>query len=474
MTAVVRKGRALFGVVAALAVVGGAFAQELPARCTDLSRPDDEGRFVAMADLARPESALDGDDLLVVVDRSPEGALPPSYRPDDLVDLATMRPERAWRCTPPARQCLRREAALAYRGLAEAMRAAGHAPHVGSAFRDYRVQCGTFHRWAERSDFCEAARASALPGHSQHQLGTTLDLFTYAWTNEGDKFRPGFGCSDGGRWIAEHAHEHGFVLPYPLHADFRAEGSDCAAVGGDEDRRDPRTGYRYEPWHLRYVGRDAAARFRAAWLASGPGTPSEIALDPWLRAEARAAMPVGVPVCDGCNCDRCATFADDGPCETPAWRLDASGARPAPAHPPRVIGATLARDGERVVLEARVVVAPNTTTQGPIVTEASGAWFRRGAAEVSLARGPRRFPPIDGAWRLAIGFDQRDDWPWRVALVREDRDGVENGFDAPIPAAPGELIVRVPMDGVQPGTRVRVGVAAGRGSAAAAWSGTAP
>ncbi|MCB9598343.1 MAG: M15 family metallopeptidase [Sandaracinaceae bacterium] len=470
-----RPVRALLASVLLAALAGAAIAQDLPARCTDLTRPDRAGHFVAMADLARPESALDGDDLLVLVDRSPEGALTPGYRPSDLVDLATMRPSTASRCTPPARQCLRREAAQAYRELARAMRDAGHTPHVGSAFRDYRVQCSTFSRWVQRADFCAAARASALPGHSQHQLGTTLDLFTYAWSNGGDKFRPGYGCSEGGRWLAAHAAEFGFVLPYPLHPDLRREGSECDAIEGGEEQRDPRTGYRYEPWHLRYVGRDATARFTAAWRASGPGTPTEITLDQWLRAEAGAATPVGVPVCDGCNCDRCATFATEGPCETPAWTLGEDGRRRPAERAPRLLGATLVRDGEQVVIEARIDVPQNTATSGPIVTERSGARFERGSREVRLPSGaPRAFAPIEDAYRLAIGFDRRSDWPWHVALVGADRDGIENGFDAPMPAPPGALTVRVPLRGVRAGTRVRLALAHGGDACVVAWSGAAP
>ncbi|MBX3274291.1 MAG: M15 family metallopeptidase [Sandaracinaceae bacterium] len=470
-----RRARALIGIAALALAGGGAIAQDLPARCTDLTRADAAGRFVAMLDLARPESPLDGDDLLAVVDRSPEGALAPDYRPDDLVDLTTMRPARASQCTPPARQCLRREAAHAYRELARAMRDAGHVPHVTSAFRDYRVQCSTFQRWVSRGGFCEAAQASALPGHSQHQLGTTLDLFTYAWTLGGDKFRPGFGCSEGGRWLAEHAESFGFVVPYPLHPDHRVAGSTCAAIDGDEARLDPRTGYRYEPWHLRYVGRETVARFRAAREASGPDTAAEITLDQFLRAHRGAARPVGVPVCDGCNCDRCATYAPDGPCAPPAWRLDASGHLPAPAHAPRLRSAALSRRGPELVLEARIEVAPNTATHGPIVTERSGAWYARGAREVRLASGTSRaFPAIDGAHRLAIGFGDRGDWPWHAALVGPDRDGAENGFDAPIPAAPGVLVVRVPMRGVRAGTEVRVGIAHAHDPVALAWTGAAP
>ncbi len=209
-------------------------AQELPPRCGGLCRPDRRGCFVSRADLVRGESFVDGDELLALVNRTPAGALPHHYAPRDLVDLETMRHERASRCVPPRKQCLRADAATAYAGLAEAMREAGLRPYVSSAFRAYPVQCATFLGWAsrERGGFCAAATASALPGHSQHQLGTAMDLFTRDWMDGGNRFREGFGCSPGGLWIAAHAHEHGFVVSYPLHPDYRRPGEACGAIRG--------------------------------------------------------------------------------------------------------------------------------------------------------------------------------------------------------------------------------------------------
>ena len=456
-------GAAAFAAAVA-AVVGGAWAQELPARCGGLCRPDRSGHFVAREDLMRPGSPLDGDDLLALVNRTPVGALPPDYAPDDLVDVATMRPTRAWQCTPPQKQCLRLEAARAYARMAAAMQEAGLSPYVSSAFRAYRVQCSTFTNWAERErdGFCAAATASALPGHSQHQLGTTLDVFTYDWAAEGDKFRPGFGCTDAGRWLAEHAHEHGFVLPYPLHPDYRRDGSACDAVDGGEERIDPRTGYRYEPWHLRYVGAEAADRFDRAWQESRAS--SEITLEQWLRRERGDADMVGAPVCDGCNCDRCATFSRGGqaPCAQPALVLDADG-RPLRdgGTEPTLVHAQLRREGGRLRLEARVAVSQNTLTQPPIVTPASGAFFRRGANEAQLReRDSRTFAQLPDAWRLAVGFDESGrSWPWKIALVDPARDDVPNGINARMPAPPGEVSLSVEMEGVAPGTMVRVGLA---------------
>jgi D-alanyl-D-alanine carboxypeptidase len=419
---------------------------------------------VAREDLVRQGSRLDGDDLLALVNRTPIGALPPDYAPDDLVDVATMRVARAWQCTPPTRQCLRREAARAYARMAAAMHDAGLRPYVSSAFRAYRVQCSTFTNWAERErdGFCAAATASALPGHSQHQLGTTLDVFTYDWAAGGDKFRSGFGCTDAGRWLAEHAHEHGFVLPYPLHPDYRRDGSECAAIERGEERIDPRTGYRYEPWHVRYVGLEAAARFDRAWRESRQSV--EITLEQWLRRERGEGDPVGAPVCDGCNCDRCATFSRGGetPCAQPALVLDAEGRPLRDGAAPRLVDAQLRREGGRLLLEARVDVSQNTLTQPPIVTPASGAFFRRGEREVQLLeRDPRAFSQLPDAWRLAVGFDDAGrTWPWKVALVDPARDDVPNGINARMPAPPGEVELRVEMEGVAPGTTVRVGLAA--------------
>lgn len=457
--------------VLALALASGAPAQPpaapaLHPRCGHLVRADRDGRFVARADLLRTSGHVDGDDLLALVNRTPLGALPHDYAPRDLVDLATMRPARPSSCVPPQRQCLRAEAARAYRGLEAAMREAGERPYVSSAFRAFHVQCATFSGWAqrERGGFCEAATASALPGHSQHQLGTAIDIFTRDWLEGGDRFREGFGCTSGGRWLAEHAHEHGFVLPYPLHPDYRREGSDCAAPRGQEGRIDPRTGYRYEPWHLRYIGVENARRFRAAWLASGPGTPSEITLEQWLRAEHGLEDAPYAPVCDGCNCDRCATFesGEGSACRAPALRLRTDGRPRPPERPPRLLDAALAREGARVVLHARVLVAQNTLTQPPVVTPASGAYFARGEREARLAdRAPRSFPALAGAHRLAIGFGERErDWPWAAALVPPRLDGTLNGLHGRIPAPPGELSLTIPMEGVAAGTIVRVGLAA--------------
>ena len=78
---------------------------------------------------------------------------------------------------------------------------------------------------------------SAVPGHSEHHLGTAFDFSAKepAWY---------FGDTQAYSWLLKHAWEYGFVLSYP-------EGKEHI------------TGYRYEPWHWRYVGKIHAAQLRS-------------------------------------------------------------------------------------------------------------------------------------------------------------------------------------------------------------------
>jgi LAS superfamily LD-carboxypeptidase LdcB len=82
----------------------------------------------------------------------------------------------------------------------------------------------------------EAGSRVARPGHSEHQLGTTIDVTTEGETDVDQSW----GATPQGQWVATNAHKYGFLLSYPQ--------------GATE-----RTCYDYEPWHLRYVGRELAA-----------------------------------------------------------------------------------------------------------------------------------------------------------------------------------------------------------------------
>lgn len=127
------------------------------------------------------------------------------------------------------------------KAMAKAARRAGRPLAVRSAYRSYATQVATFNSWVRRSGYRQALRYSARPGHSEHQLGTTID-FTAA---PGQPLSSSFGTSRQGRWMARHAWKYGFINPYP-------KGKSKVSC------------YGYEPWHWRYVGRELAAAIHAS------------------------------------------------------------------------------------------------------------------------------------------------------------------------------------------------------------------
>jgi D-alanyl-D-alanine carboxypeptidase len=402
---------------------------------------------------------VDGDDLLALVNRSPTGALPPSYAPRDLVDARDLSPRSAGECE--ARTCLRKEAATALHHLLDAMRLEGMQGRVESAFRGFGTQCWVFAGWASKAHagFCEATTQSALPGHSQHQLGTTVDMFTSDWAAHGEVFRDGFGCTQGGKWLDDNAWKFGFVVSYPIDPDDRKEGSRCAVRWDHPVPIDPKTGYKNEPWHLRYLGESAASQFHAAWLASDPGSPGEITLEQWLRAMRGLAGDTELPVCDGCQCSACASMAADGeraPCGDAALQLDADGRVTAPAEEPALLDASATTEsdagaqggGRTVVVEAKVHAPPHTPTQPPVAGD-DGPAYGDGASFEALVpypgTRPHRYADLPGAWRVAVEPlpSPHARWPWRASLAKPSLAATWNRANLVLPALAGDSVVRV-------------------------------
>lgn len=104
-----------------------------------------------------------------------------------------------------------------------------------SGYRSYDRQAQIFSRnYQERG--AAANRSSARPGESEHQTGLAMDVTCAVVEN---KLTESFGETREGRWLSQRAPEFGFIIRFPR---------------GKEEI----TGYQYEPWHLRYVGRTAA------------------------------------------------------------------------------------------------------------------------------------------------------------------------------------------------------------------------
>jgi zinc D-Ala-D-Ala carboxypeptidase len=151
-----------------------------------------------------------------------------AYKPDDLVRLTDYSPPLV--LNRPTHQVR----ALIMDDLLEMVRAAeeeGIELQISSTYRSYDDQARIYAYWVDQLGQEEADRVSARPGYSQHQLGTTIDFGCIC---------PEFATTRAGTWMAEHAWSYGFSMSYPA---------------GYE----PVTGYDYESWHFRYIGRAAAA-----------------------------------------------------------------------------------------------------------------------------------------------------------------------------------------------------------------------
>lgn len=129
--------------------------------------------------------------------------------------------------------------------MMQAAKADGITLMVCSPYRDYNRQTVLFNRkidyYMERGySYLEAYKISSMtvtvPGASEHQIGLALDIVSTTYS----ALETGFGETKAGLWLREHCDEYGFILRYP-------EGKEYI------------TGIQYEPWHFRYVGKEAAA-----------------------------------------------------------------------------------------------------------------------------------------------------------------------------------------------------------------------
>jgi poly-gamma-glutamate synthesis protein (capsule biosynthesis protein) len=117
---------------------------------------------------------------------------------------------------------------------------------VSSGFRDYQYQENLFKN-AIKNTNGNTSNAIAKPGYSEHQLGTAVDLtgksINYVSANDL------FDKTPEDKWLKENAYLYGFIQSYPK---------------GKEDI----TGYKYEPWHYRYVGIKKAKEIKESGLTT--------------------------------------------------------------------------------------------------------------------------------------------------------------------------------------------------------------
>ena len=128
--------------------------------------------------------------------------------------------------------------------LVAAARAAGVTLRVGSGYRSYATQASLFASYVRQHGEAAASRFSSRPGHSEHQSGLAVD---FAGADQTCWVDDCFERTAAGKWLAAHAHEYGFILRYPK-------------------GKEKITGYQYEPWHFRYVGRELAGALHQSGL----------------------------------------------------------------------------------------------------------------------------------------------------------------------------------------------------------------
>lgn len=104
--------------------------------------------------------------------------------------------------------------------------------YISSGFRSYETQAGLYQSYINRDGKDEADTYSARPGHSEHQTGLAFDV---------NEVSQAFNNTPEAIWLSNNCYKFGFILRYP-------------------NGKTNETGYMYESWHFRYVGKDLATK----------------------------------------------------------------------------------------------------------------------------------------------------------------------------------------------------------------------
>ena len=105
---------------------------------------------------------------------------------------------------------------------------------VSSSYRSYNEQEIVYNNYKDKKGQKYADGIAARPGSSEHQTGLSLDIFSKLNSNKNT-----FKDTETAKWLKDNAYKFGFILRYP---------EELVKV----------TGYNYESWHFRYVGKEIA------------------------------------------------------------------------------------------------------------------------------------------------------------------------------------------------------------------------
>ncbi len=104
--------------------------------------------------------------------------------------------------------------------------------YISSGFRAFQSQANIYNKYVLRDGKDAADTYSARPGYSEHQSGLSFDL---------NSINSSFTDTPEGKWVNDNCYLYGFIIRFP-------------------DGKQNETGYKYESWHLRYVGKELAKK----------------------------------------------------------------------------------------------------------------------------------------------------------------------------------------------------------------------
>lgn len=188
----------------------------------------EEDKVITSNDFVELDTKPDSTTVLV----NKELTLPKDYIPKDLVVPNVQFTISYF----DEKKQMRKSAAKALERLFAAASEDSYTLYGVSAYRSYQRQYEIFTSNIRKQGLEHTLQYSAKPGSSEHQTGLSIDVSAKSVNNRLDS---SFGETAEGRWLAENAHLFGFIIRYP------------------EEKADI-TGYSYEPWHIRYVGKALA------------------------------------------------------------------------------------------------------------------------------------------------------------------------------------------------------------------------
>ena len=128
--------------------------------------------------------------------------------------------------------CLSEETLNAFNEMKADSQSIGLNLYISSGYRSYSYQETLYNNYVSRDGKEQADTYSARPGHSEHQTGLAFDLNT---------IDDSFAYTEEGKWVKDNCYKYGFIIRYP-------------------QGKEKETGYQYESWHLRYVGKELAEK----------------------------------------------------------------------------------------------------------------------------------------------------------------------------------------------------------------------